>query len=334
MQDYRTLEQLVARQPELFRTVAPEAIIGTEVRAGTTAVQTSLVGTTEQYKNIQTVPMLHGRFLSADDEQRATRVGVLGYLVAQDLFGESPAALADAIGRTIEVNGQPVTIIGIIDENDGPFSTDGRIFAPLSTVRLRLVGGLDLPGRGLELNTVLIGITSEQLVEEAERTITVALRSARDVPPGAINDFELELPTQALGVLNGINSAITGFIAVVGGISLLVGGIGIMNIMLVAVTERTREIGVRKALGARDSDILGQFVLEAMTVSVAGGLIGVVLAILLVLLISAVAGLGASIAWPAVGIALLFAAFVGVGFGIYPAQRAARLLPIEALRYE
>jgi putative ABC transport system permease protein len=332
--DYRALEQLVAAQPELFRALAAEATTRTEVRAGTTAVETSLVGTTADYARIQTVPMLHGRFLSEADEQEAARVGVLGYLVAQDLFGESPEALAAALGQTVEVNGQPIIVVGVVDENGGPFSTDGRVFAPLSTVRLRLIGDLDLPGRGVELSSILVGITSEQLVDQAERSLTSALRAAREVPEGAIDDFELELPTQALGVLAGINGAITGFIALVGGISLLVGGIGIMNIMLVAVTERTREIGVRKALGARDSDILGQFVLEAMAVSLAGGLIGVVLAILLVLLISALAGLGASIAWPAVVIALVFAALVGVGFGIYPAQRAARLLPIEALRYE
>ncbi|MBC8077178.1 MAG: FtsX-like permease family protein, partial [Chloroflexales bacterium] len=139
---------------------------------------------------------------------------------------------------------------------------------------------------------------------------------------------------QALGVLNGINGAVTGFVALVAGISLLVGGIGIMNIMLVAVTERTREIGVRKALGATDGDILGQFVLEALAVSLVGGLIGVAGAAGIVMLVGAIAGIAAPISWLAVTLALVFASAIGIGFGIYPARRAALLLPIEALRYE
>jgi putative ABC transport system permease protein len=334
IQDFRTVDELVQRRPDLFRTAVPEISVSTDVRAGTTAVQALLVGTTENYKEVQTVPMLAGRFLTAADEQAGARVGVVGYLVAQDLFGEDDAALAAAVGRTIEINGQPITVVGIVRENGGPFSTDGRVFAPMSTVRLRLVGDLDLPGRGLQMSSILVGITSEQFVTPAEEALTTALRSARDVPEGAINDFELESPTQALGVLNGINGAITGFIALVAGISLVVGGIGIMNIMLVAVTERTREIGVRKALGATDGDVLGQFVLEALTLSIVGSLIGIVGAIAIVLLIGLAAGIGAPISWTAVGIALLFASLIGVGFGFYPARRAALLQPIEALRYE
>jgi putative ABC transport system permease protein len=154
------------------------------------------------------------------------------------------------------------------------------------------------------------------------------------VPAGAIDDFELNLPTQALDVLAGINGAITGFIALVAGISLVVGGIGIMNIMLVAVTERTREIGVRKAVGATDGDVLGQFVFEAMAISLVGGVIGVGFAIGLVLLAGTIAGFAAPISWTAVVLALVFASAIGIGFGFYPARRAALLPPIEALRYE
>ncbi|GAB4440857.1 MAG: ABC transporter permease [Chloroflexi bacterium OHK40] len=334
IQDYRALEALVAQRPELFRAIVPEIAVSTEVRAGTTAVQALLVGTTEQYQDVQTVPMLAGRFLTTADEEASARVGVVGYLTARDLFGEEPGALEAAIGQTIEINGQPLTVIGIVDENGGPFSTDERVFAPVSTVRLRLVGDLDLPGRGLQMSGILIGITSEQLVEPAEAAITATLRAARGVPEGAINDFELNLPTQALGVLAGINGAITGFIALVAGISLVVGGIGIMNIMLVAVTERTREIGVRKALGASDGDVLSQFVLEALAISLVGSLIGVAGAIGLVTLIGLVTGIGAGISWTAVALALAFASAIGLGFGFYPARRAALLQPIEALRYE
>ncbi|MFV9504392.1 MAG: ABC transporter permease [Oscillochloridaceae bacterium umkhey_bin13] len=334
IQDYRVLEELVAARPDLFRTLAPEVTISTEVRAGTTAVRGLLVGTSAEYKNVQSVPLLAGRFLTPADEADGSRVGVVGYQIARDLFGEDEAALQAAVGRSLEINGQPLTIIGIVAENGGPFSTDGRVFAPVSTVRLRLVGGLDLPGRGLQMNSILIGITSEQIVTEAETLITSALRSAREVPEGTINDFTINTPTQALGVLNGINGAITGFIALVAGISLVVGGIGIMNIMLVAVTERTREIGVRKALGASDGDVLGQFVLEALALSIVGSLIGIAGAIAIVVLIGLAAGIAAPISWTAVGIALVFASLIGIGFGFYPARRAALLQPIEALRYE
>lgn len=334
IQDYHVLEKVITERPDLFRTIAPEITVNTSVRAGTTAVNALLVGTSQEYKSVQTVPMLAGRFLTAADEAAGARVGVVGYLIARDLFGADPEVLRSAVGRTIEVNGQPITVIGIVGENGGPFSTDGRVFAPVSTVRLRLVGGLDLPGRGLQMDSILIGIVTEQTVDEAEQAIVRTLRASRAVPEGAINDFDINTPTQALGVLNGINGAITGFIALVAGISLVVGGIGIMNIMLVAVTERTREIGVRKALGASDGDVLGQFVLEALALSIVGSLIGISGAIGLVLLIGAIAGIAAPISWNAVFIALIFASFIGIGFGFYPARRAALLQPIEALRYE
>ena len=334
VQDYAALERLVADRPDLFRTIAPEIALPTEIRAGTVAIQALLVGTDDQYKQIQSVPMSHGRFLSPADEVSGARVGVLGSQIAEDLFGKDVAAQAAAIGRMVEINGQPIAVIGIIRKNGGPYATDGRVFAPVSAVRLRLVGDLDLPGRGLKLTGILVGIQSEQLSDTAGQAISAALRTARGVPAGAIDDFKLDLPTSALSVLSGINGAITGFIAVVAGISLVVGGIGIMNIMLVAVTERTREIGVRKALGATDGDVLGQFVLEALAISLVGSLIGVGGAIGLVTLISLAAGIAASISWVGVILALFFASAIGIGFGFYPARRAAMLLPIEALRYE
>ena len=334
IEDYRALERLVAQHPAIFRVIVPEVALPTEVRAGTVAVESTLTGTSALYKQVQTTPVAYGRFLTDADEQALARVGVIGYLTAKDLFGESPDALRAAVGKTVEVDGQAIQVIGVLKENGGPFSTDRRVYAPLGTVRLRLVGDLDLPGRGLRMTSILLGLNSEQDTERAAALIISTLRQSRDVPAGAIDDFQLNLPTQALNVLAGINGAITGFIALVAGISLLVGGIGIMNIMLVAVTERTREIGVRKALGATDGDVLGQFVLEAVAISLVGGVIGVSLAIGLVLLVGAVAGFAAPISWLAVALALAFASVIGVGFGFYPARRAALLPPIEALRYE
>ncbi len=334
IQDYQVLSNLVATRPDLFRAIAPEITVSTQARAGAVALQTLLVGTSAEYPQVQRTPMLHGRFLTPADEAEGARVGVLGWLVARDLFGADKAALKDVIGQTIEVNGQPIEIIGIINENGGPFSTDGRIFTPVSTMRLRLIGDLDLPGRGLRMSGILLGIQSEQQVDEAVSLIETTLRATRNVPAGAINDFNLQTPTQALNVLAAISTAITGFIAVVAGISLVVGGIGIMNIMLVAVTERTREIGVRKALGASDSDVLGQFVMEAVALSLIGSMIGVLGAIGIVSLISSLSGINTGISWIGIALALGFASLIGIGFGYYPARRAALLPPIEALRYE
>jgi putative ABC transport system permease protein len=334
IQDYQVLNSLAANRPDIFRAIAPEITVSTNVRAGTVALQTLLVGTSADYPQVQRTPMLHGRFLTPADEAEGARVGVLGWLVARDLFGADKAALRDVIGQTIEINGQPIEIVGIINENGGPFSTDGRIFTPVSTMRLRLIGDLDLPGRGLRMSGILLGLQSEKQVDEAVALIERTLRAARNVPDGAINDFNLQTPTQALNVLAGISTAITGFIAVVAGISLVVGGIGIMNIMLVAVTERTREIGVRKALGASDGDVLGQFVMEAVALSLVGSLIGVIGAIGIVWLISTFSGINTGISWIGIILALTFASAIGVGFGYYPARRAALLPPIEALRYE
>jgi putative ABC transport system permease protein len=334
IQDYNALAEMVAAHPEQFRTIVPEYSVATEVRAGTTAVRATLVGTNENYSRVQVVRAEHGRLLNPTDEAEAARVAVLGHIVAEDLFGEGDDLLARAIGRTIEINGQGLTVVGILNEAGGPFSSDQRILTPISTARLRIIGDIDLPGRGLQMTSILIGLVSEQTVDEAESLLVRTLRTVREVPPDAVDDFRLNLPTQALSALSGINAAITGFIAVVAGISLVVGGIGIMNIMLVAVTERTREIGVRKALGASDGDVLGQFVMEAIALSLVGSMIGVGGAIGLVVLIGAVSGIATTISWTGVTLSLIFALAIGIGFGYYPAQRAALLQPIEALRYE
>ncbi len=332
--DYDVVDQLVRQHPDLFEAVVPEVILPMDIRSGATAVETVVVGTNSIYQQVQSTKIEYGRFLTTNDEQQRARVIVLGGMVARDLFGDDAAALQSAIGQTATINGQSLHIIGITRSLGGHNPSDHQVLLPMSTMRLRVVGNLVIPGRGVQMNSITVSVQSDQMLDRAADLLGSTLRTTRGVTTGTIDDFQLNLPTQVLNVLNGINSAITGFIGVIAAISLIVGGIGIMNIMLVAVTERTREIGVRKALGATDGDILGQFLIEALAVSLIGGLIGVGIALGLVVLISVLAGIPAPIAWNAVILALLFASAVGIGFGLYPARRAARLLPVEALRYE
>lgn len=334
MRDYAAIEQIVAQRPDLFSTSAPVVNVPLTIRSGTTAFERTVVGTTAEFSKIRNARAAHGRFITDPDNEQRAPVAVIGGKVAESLFGTGEAAAQAAVGKIIIVNNRPIEIVGVLGSNATIFGLEEQIFVPIDTLQLRLANNLALPGRGVELTSMLVGLQSEQQTAEVGKVLTAALRSERGLAEGVVDDFEITLPDQPLSILRGINSAITGFIAVVALISLVVGGIGITNIMLVAVTERTREIGVRKALGATDGDILVQFLLESAAVSLIGGVIGVTGAIGLVLLIGAVSGIGATIAWGAVLISLLFAAVVGIGFGTYPARRASLLLPVEALRYE
>ncbi len=275
-----------------------------------------------------------GRFFTEAEERSGAKVAVLGKIVADALFPDNPAP----VGQRIRINGVPFTVIGVMEEKGGSSfgSEDNVVIIPLETGLTRL-WNMRTPSGEPSLSIIYVQAVDEDSIDLAVQEVKLTLRQRHHIAPGAPDDFTIISQADVIGTFEQITGVLTIFLGAIAGISLLVGGIGIMNIMLVSVTERTREIGLRKAVGARQSDILWQFLIEAMLLSVTGGFIGILFGVLGSTLISLVMrhqGFHAVVTLSSVLLATLFAAAVGLFFGIYPARRAARLHPIDALRYE
>ena len=293
----------------------------------------SLVGVTEEYVLVQTVELSEGEFFSSTQISGLASAAILGTNVAEDLFGRSEGL----IGETVRVNGQPFRIVGILKKEGGSefgSSTDDQILVPLTTAQMRL-----LPRKvSNQVDTIYVSAVDSDSVKAAEDEISIILRERHNIKLTE-DDFRIMTQELFLDFASTITGVFTIFLGGVAGISLLVGGIGIMNIMLVSVTERTKEIGLRKAVGAKKRDILTQFLIESSLLSVLGGLIGIVLGWLLSLGVGRIAAasdfaLNPAITINSVLLATLFSAAIGMFFGIYPANRASQLEPIEALRSE
>ena len=308
-------------------TVAPEVSSRTQVSYQRWNSNNQVVGTWPEYFEIYDHSLVAGRFFDAGEVQGRRRVAVLGNHVNESL-GEIPPTLL--IGKTIQLRGQPYEVIGVLAEKgEAAFlRPDEQIFIPISTAQYRLFGGRE------QLSSVYAATGSADEIDLAFAEIDRILRREHRIEPGAEADFNIRNASDLLNTFNETNRTFTMLLAGIAGVSLLVGGIGIMNIMLVSVTERTREIGVRKALGATRRAILLQFLVEALVLCILGGLLGVVTGIGAARMMSSVAGWQTAIAGQAIVTALGFSALVGLFFGIWPAQRAARLDPIVALRYE
>ena len=284
----------------------------------------SLTGASANMNSISPREFKAGRYFTPEEEARGARVAVIGSNVASSLFPGS-----DPVNRPFLVDGAEYIIIGVLAEAKGGFlgenGVDSQITSPLKTARLRYP----------QIDRFMIVFKARPgMRDTAYEEVEAAIRKARNTPPGE-NDFSLTTPDQIIQQFDNITGLI-GLVAIsISGMGLLVGGIGVMNIMLVSVTERTREIGVRKAIGARRRDIIGQFLVEAMTLTGAGGLLGVVFAILATLLIGAlVPSLPSRVPGWALASGLCVSVSVGLFFGVWPAIKAARLDPVEALRYE
>ncbi len=292
----------------------------------------SILGATPSYQQVHNLSLLEGDFISEEQNLGRASVAVIGVDVADKLFGHRDGL----VGETVRISGQPFRVIGVLTAQGGNSfgSQDGEVIVPLNTALSRLVSrsGSDT------VDNIAVQATDSSTVNAASDEIAQILRS-RHRTPIAQDDFTIQSQQSMLNSVQSVVGVLTIFLGGIAAISLLVGGIGIMNIMLVSVTERTREIGLRKALGARKRDILIQFLAESALLSLVGGIIGILFGWLIAFIVGKVATATGNSFTPVVSLgavlmATLFSAAVGVFFGIYPANRAASLQPVEALRYE
>jgi len=318
--------------------VAPEFGRSTQVIFGNEDVNVSVTGITPQYPDaVSGVEVTNGRFIEKNDVDTRSNVAVIGYDVAVDLFGGF-----DPVGKKIKVvlpggTGDRIslTVVGVLEESGDSMlsSTDSAVFVPLSTAQTKIFDGRSALGEPL-VTQITVVATAEDRADKLVDDITWILRERHAVASDEDDDFTVISQADLLDMTSQVTGIMTTFLGAIAGISLLVGGIGIMNIMLVSVTERTREIGLRKAVGARRSDILTQFLLEAVLLSAVGGILGILLGVGLASLVNLSGLMEALVTADSVLLAVGFSLAIGIFFGIYPANQAARLNPIDALRYE
>ena len=312
--------------------VAPQ--YGTNMRLTNQGNQTgvSVIGVVPDYSLIHSDQVDRGRFISESDESNKARVVALGSQTATDLFAE-----LDPIGQPVKINGVLFTVIGVLKSQGGGgfgFSLDARAYVPLATAYAKLIGAQAVAGGDRLVSMIEVSALAENSIDTAIIAVEDTLRSAHRLQADEDNDFTAVSQTELLSVTNTITGVMTVFLGSIAAISLLVGGIGVMNIMLVSVTDRTKEIGLRKAVGARRRDILYQFLTETVTLSVFGGIIGILIGAGIAGLVNLTGVITTRVSLESILLAFGFSAAVGIFFGIYPANRAASLHPIEALRYE
>ncbi|NPV47925.1 MAG: FtsX-like permease family protein [Armatimonadetes bacterium] len=314
---------------EIAKTVPGVAGVAPEVRGRVQAKYRSrntsiqLVGTSVDYAKVRNWKITEGRFFDDSEVRGRKRVCVLGSQVVTDLFYGKPA-----IGEFVRINGMPFEIIGTAAEVGAMWgSPDSTIVAPLTTVMYRVLGQDNL-------SSITVSARSAEDVDKVEKGIEVLLRKRHRLRPGQDNDFNIMKQSMFLESMAEAGETMTRLLGAIALVSLLVGGVGIMNIMLVSVTERTREVGVRKAVGARKLDILAQFLVESVVLSTIGGVLGILVGIGFSQLIARQSGWTAIISVSSIIYSFLFAGAVGIFFGLWPAKKAADMDPIAALRYE
>jgi len=318
----------IGRELPAVRLAAPSIRSTSPVVYGNQNWSTLIQGVTPEYFEIREYRLAEGRFFTSDEVDASSKVAVVGRTVVRNLFGdESP------VGEILRIKRVPFTIVGVLAEKgQSPQGQDQDdiIIAPITTVQNRLFGS----GHPGSVGVIIAQAVDRESIGEAEREMVSLLRQRHRIGSGQEEDFSVRNLSEMLAVAEASTRVMSLLLGAIASVSLLVGGIGIMNIMLVSVTERTREIGIRLAVGARERDILVQFLIEAVSLSVAGGAVGILLGVGGSLLISRFAGWSTLISPGAVLVAFSFSAAVGIFFGFYPARKASRLDPIEALRHE
>jgi putative ABC transport system permease protein len=321
--------QAILREVSGVSTVAPQIRNSVQIVAPGRSATTQATGATPQYGVVSNITASEGRFLTQSDIGSAARVAVIGETVANKLFPET-----SPVGETVRVNRVPFTVIGLLESKGSNLGNDNddQIVVPITTLRQRL---LTTASQGPDdVTLIFVGFEDEDSLLSGQKEIERLLRDRYRVAKGKINPFTVRTTTEIAETTGEVTQIFQAVLVAIASISLLVGGIGIMNIMLVSVTERTREIGLRMALGAKRSDIRNQFLVEAAVLCVIGGAIGLSLAILAASIFERVAEFPAPIGLDTAIMAVAFSAIIGLVFGGYPAIRASRLSPIEALRSE
>ena len=316
----------ITRESPGVAQAAPGAGASAQIVFESSNWYTRVTGTEPQYFDIREWPMQSGTPFSMDDVQTAANVAVLGQTVRQNLFGTS-----DPVGQTIRINNLPFRVVGLLVAKGSSAAMgqdqDDAIFVPITTLQKKMNGQT-------WLQWIMVSARSKDQTYAAQQQIEAILRDRHRIRSGEDDDFFVRNMADVADVADQAGTVMTMLLASIASVSLIVGGIGIMNIMLVSVTERTREIGIRMAIGATEADVQRQFLVEAVVLSVIGGAIGIVSGLIATMLIPRLLHWAVSVSSLAILVAVVFSVAVGVFFGYYPARKAARLNPIEALRYE
>ncbi len=320
----------IAAECPSVSAVAPTVRGGVQVVYGNSNWATNAQGVTPDYMTIRNATMMYGQFFTDQDVDAAAKVAVLGETVARTLFGDT-----DPTGQVVIIKNVPFTVAGVLTpKGQSPTGQDQDdvILLPISTAMQKVLGANRANAKAV--GSLMVQAIGPQAMDQALQEVTALLRERHRILPGLDDDFTVRNLTEVFAAQETSAQVMSILLGAIASVSLIVGGIGIMNIMLVSVTERTREIGLRQAVGAKTRDILSQFLVEAVTLSLLGGIIGIVVGLTASLLISHFAQWSTKVSPLSVLMAFVFSALVGVFFGYYPARKAAFLDPIEALRYE